>query len=65
MTLLIVWLSARPVRGGWRWCRGSLINLYRLSPRLAALYMVTSIVWVSATKKFGAMQQNLQRQVRL
>jgi hypothetical protein len=53
------------VRGGWRWCRGSLINLYRLSPRLAALYMVTSIVWVSATKKFGAMQQNLQRQVRL
>jgi|EP01043_Picozoa_sp_COSAG02_P021368 ABC-type multidrug transport system fused ATPase/permease subunit len=40
---------------------GSLVSLYRLSPRLALFYMVVSAVWVSCTKKFGAFQQMLQR----
>ena len=42
---------------------GSLFNLYRLSPRLAAVYLVISVFWVTFTKKFGAYQQGLQRKV--
>ena len=40
---------------------GSLVSLYRLSPRLALFYMLVSALWVSCTKKFGAYQQMLQR----
>ena len=42
---------------------GSLVSLYRLSPRLALFYMLVSALWVSCTKKFGAYQQMLQRVV--
>jgi ABC-type multidrug transport system fused ATPase/permease subunit len=42
---------------------GSLISLYRLSPRLALCYVLISAVWVTCTKKFGRYQQTLQRTV--
>jgi ATP-binding cassette subfamily B protein len=39
---------------------GSLFSLYRLSPRLAWMYTLITVVWVACTKKFGAVQQKLQ-----